>query len=115
MVEFFINMQFKTLYDLRTVFFGGGDALTGFSSTIRGLIVSPSGIGHIALYLLPTVLFVVRVLLGKFRPVMPDRWKIGVLAVLMPVAFFSNVIMISLNPASKALHNNEYTASRIMS
>ena len=109
LVEFFINMQFKTLYDLRTVFFGGGDALTGFSSTIRGLIVSPSGIGHIALYLLPTVLFVVRVLLGKFRPVMPDRWKIGVLAVLMPVAFFSNVIMISLNPASKALHNNEYT------
>ena len=109
LVEFFINMQFKTLYDLRTVFFGGGDALTGFSSTIRGLIVSPSGIGHIALYLLPTVLFVVRVLLGKFRPVMPDRWKIGVLAVLMPVAFFSNVIMISLNPASKAIHNNEYT------
>ena len=109
LVEFFINMQFKTLYDLRTVFFGGGDALTGFSSTIRGLIVSPSGIGHIALYLLPTVLFVVRVLLGKFRPVMPDRWKIGVLAVLMPVAFFSNVIMISLNPAFKAIHNNEYT------
>ncbi|MCR5047777.1 MAG: sulfatase-like hydrolase/transferase [Saccharofermentans sp.] len=109
LVEFFINMQFKTLYDLHTVFFGGGDALTGFSSTIRGLIVSPSGIGHIALYLLPTVLFVVRVLLGKFRPVMPDRWKIGVLAVLMPVAFFSNVIMISLNPASKAIHNNEYT------
>ena len=109
LVEFFINMQFKTLYDLRTVLFGGGDALTGFSSTIRGLIVSPSGIGHIALYLLPTVLFVVRVLLGKFRPVMPDRWKIGVLAVLMPVAFFSNVIMISLNPASKAIHNNEYT------
>lgn len=109
LVEFFINMQFKTLYDLRTVFFGGGDALTGFSSTIRGLIVSPSGIGHIALYLLPTVLFVVRVVLGKFRPVMPDRWKIGVLAVLMPVAFFSNVIMISLNPASKAIHNNEYT------
>ena len=109
LVEFFINMQFKTLYDLRTVFFGGGDALTGFSSTIRGLIVSHSGIGHIALYLLPTVLFVVRVLLGKFRPVMPDRWKIGVLAVLMPVAFFSNVIMISLNPASKAIHNNEYT------
>lgn len=109
LVEFFINMQFKTLYDLRTIFFGGGDALTGFSSTIRGLIVSPSGIGHIALYLLPTVLFVVRVLLGKFRPVMPDRWKIGVLAVLMPVTFFSNVIMISLNPASKAIHNNEYT------
>jgi len=109
LVEFFINMQFKTLYDLRTVLFGGGDALTGFSSTIRGLIVSPSGIGHIALYLLPTVLFVVRVLLGKFRPVMPDRWKIGVLAVLMPVAFFSNVIMISLNPASQAIHNNEYT------
>ena len=109
LVEFFINMQFKTLYDLRTVFFGGGDALTGFSSTIRGLIVSPSGIGHILLYLLPTALFVVRVVLGKFKPVMPDRWKIGVLAVLMPVAFFSNVIMIALNPASKAIHNNEYT------
>lgn len=102
-------MQFKTLYDLRTVFFGGGDALTGFSSTIRGLIVSPSGIGHIVLFLLPTLFFVARVIAGKFKPVMPDRWKIGVLAVLMPVAFFTNVVMIALNPASKAVHSNEYT------
>lgn len=109
LVEFFINMQFKTLYDLRTVFFGGGDALTGFSSTIRGLMVSPSGIGHIALYLVPTALFVVRVLLGKFHPKMPDRWKIGILALLMPVSFFSNTIMIAVNPALKAIHNTEYT------
>ena len=109
LVEFFINMQFKTLYDIRTVVFGGGDALTGFSDTIRGLIFSASGIGHIVLFLLPTVIFAVRVILHKFNPVTPDRWLVGFLAVLMPLSFFSNVILISGNPALSAAHGKEYT------
>ena len=109
LVEFFIWMQFKTLYDINTVCFGGGDALTGFASTIRSLIFSASGIVHIVLFLLPTIIFIVRVLMGKFIPVKLDRWKVGLLAIIIPVTFFSNLIMISLNPASSAIHGKEYS------
>ena len=109
LVEFFINMQFKTLYDISTVLFGGGDALTGFSSTIRGLIFSASRNRSHHRCSFSRRHLRCKGAFGKFNPVIPDRWKVGLLAVLMPVAFFSNVIMISLNPASKAIHNNEYT------
>ncbi len=109
LVEFFIWMQFKTLYDINTVVFGGGDALTGFSSMIKSLIVSKSGITHIILFLLPTLIFVVRVALRKFRPVPVERWKIGLLAIIIPVTFFTNIIVISSNPASSAIHGNEYS------
>ena len=108
LVEFFIWMQFKTVYDINTVLFGGGDALTGFSSTIKGLIFSASGIGHIIAFLLPTLIFIVRLCMGRFRPVRLEPWKVGLLALLIPVTFFSNMIMVSLNPASKAVHNEEY-------
>ena len=109
LIEFFIWMQFKTVYDINTVLFGGGDALTGFSDMIKELIFSTNGMLHIFAFLLPTLLFVVRLLRRRFLPVTPEQWKIGLLALIIPVAFFSNTIMISLNPALNAVHNEEYS------
>ncbi|MCR5592401.1 MAG: LTA synthase family protein [Saccharofermentans sp.] len=109
LIEFFIAMQFKTLYDLHTVFFGGEDALTGFASTIKSLILSKSGIGHIFLFLLPTLVYVIRVIIHKVDLKRPDSWKIGLMAVLIPVSFFTNVIIISTSDAKSALHGKEYS------
>lgn len=108
-VEFFIYMQFKTLYDIHTVFFGGEDALTGFSSTIQSLVLSRSGILHLFLFLLPTVLYAVRVIIHKVDLKRPDSWKIGLMAVLIPVTFFTNVIIISRSDAKSAVHGREYS------
>ena len=101
-------MQFKTVYDINTVVFGGGDALTGFSDMIKALIFSKNGILHIIGFLLPTIIFIVRLATRRFRPFVLEQWKVGLLALLIPAAFFSNMLMISLNPASRAVHNEEY-------
>lgn len=108
LVEFFIWMQFKTVYDINTVVFGGGDALTGFSDMIKALIFSKNGMGHIIGFLLPTLIFIVRLATRRFRPFVLEQWKVGLLALLIPVAFFSNMLMISLNSASRVVHNEEY-------
>ena len=108
LVEFFIWMQFKTVYDINTVVFGGGDALTGFSDMIKALIFSKNGMLHIIGFLLPTIIFIVRLATRRFRPFVLEQWKVGLLALLIPAAFFSNMLMISLNPASRAVHNEEY-------
>ena len=108
-IEFFIFMQFKSFYDINTVLFGGGDALTGFSDMIMSLVVSTSGIVHIILFLLPTVIYIIRVITGKLlaRPI--DKWKMGLLALLIPVAFFTNLGIISSNEALASVHGREYS------
>ncbi|MBR3533090.1 MAG: sulfatase-like hydrolase/transferase [Clostridiales bacterium] len=109
LIEYFIHMQFRTVYDLRTVFFGGGDALTGFSSTIRSLVLSPAGISHIALFLVPVILFVIRLVSGRFRPVRIERWKTGLMALMIPVAFFAHVLLISSDAYAANMHGKEYS------
>ena len=108
-IEFFIFMQFKSFYDINTVLFGGGDALTGFSDMIMSLVVSTSGILHIILFLLPTVIYIIRIITGKLlaRPI--DKWKMGLLALLIPVAFFTNLGIISSNEALASVHGREYS------
>lgn len=109
MIEFFINMQFKTLYDIRTVLFGGEGALTGFASTIQSLIVSRSGILHIILFLLPVISLALRLITHKFVDfTRPENWKLGLMAVLIPVTFFSNLIYISSDPGRASVHGSEY-------
>ena len=115
LVEFFIWMQFKTVYDINTVVFGGGDALTGFASTIRSLIFSVSGITHILLFLLPTVIYAVRVITGRFLPAPVEKWKMGLMALIIPVAFFTNVAVISHSEALSAVHGKEYNFATAVS
>lgn len=109
LVEYFIFMQFKSFYDINTILFGGGDALTGFSDMIMSLVVSTSGILHIILFLLPTVIYIIRLISGRLLPRPIDRWKMGVLALIIPVAFFVNLAVISSNEALASVHGKEYS------
>ena len=109
LIEFFIHMQFRTLYDIRTVLFGGGGALTGFASTIQSLILSRSGIGHIILFCLPVILFVIRLLVHKIDFTSISRWKVGIMTLLIPATFFTNLLIIGLNPPMRAVYGDEYT------
>ncbi len=56
-VEFLIYRQFKVAYDLNTILNAATDALGGFGADIRRLIFCFDGISHIALFLLPLILW----------------------------------------------------------
>lgn len=58
-VEFLIYRQFKVAYDLKTILNAATDALGGFGADIRRLIFCFDGISHIALLLLPLILWFV--------------------------------------------------------
>ncbi|MDE5865647.1 MAG: hypothetical protein K2H31_03480, partial [Lachnospiraceae bacterium] len=58
-VEFLVYRQFKVAYDLNTIFNAATDALGGFGADIRLLIFCFDGISHIALFLLPLILWFV--------------------------------------------------------
>ncbi|MBD5393275.1 MAG: LTA synthase family protein [Lachnospiraceae bacterium] len=58
-VEFLVYRQFKVAYDLNTIMNAATDALGGFSADIRQLIFCFDGISHIALFLLPLILWFV--------------------------------------------------------
>ena len=56
-VEFLVYRQFKVAYDLNTILNAATDALGGFGADIRRLIFCFDGISHIALLLLPLILW----------------------------------------------------------
>lgn len=56
-INYFVFSAFRMFYDVRTVFAGGGDAAGGFGEQIAGMVLSPSGIMHILLFILPAVLY----------------------------------------------------------
>ena len=56
-VEYFVYREFKLFYDLNTVLYGAHDAATGFTEQIAGLVLSPAGITHIALFFAPAVCY----------------------------------------------------------
>lgn len=58
-VEFLVYRQFKVAYDLKTILNAATDALGGFGADIRRLIFCFDGISHIALLLLPFILWFV--------------------------------------------------------
>ena len=58
-VEFLVYRQFKVAYDLNTILNAATDALGGFGADIRRLIFCFDGISHIALLLLPLILWFV--------------------------------------------------------
>lgn len=59
LVEFLVYRQFKVAYDLKTIWNAATDALGGFGADIRQLIFCFDGISHIALFLLPLILWFV--------------------------------------------------------
>ena len=58
-IEFFVYRQFKVFYDLNTVLGGAGDVAGGFMSDVIRLVFSADGLLHIALFLLPTILYAI--------------------------------------------------------
>lgn len=69
-VEFLVYRQFKVAYDINTILNAATDALGGFGDDIRQLIFCFDGISHIALFLLPLILwFVLReMIIGQLPP-----------------------------------------------
>lgn len=69
-VEFLVYRQFKVAYDINTILNAATDALGGFGDDIRQLIFCFDGISHIALFLLPLILwFVLREMItGQLPP-----------------------------------------------
>ena len=56
-VEYFVYRQFKMYYDPTTVLLGASDVASQFGGTVRELVLSPEGIGHIVLFMLPATLY----------------------------------------------------------
>ncbi len=62
LIEFFIYKQFKTFYDIGSMFSNGADAVGGFYKDILRMIFSWDGFTKIVLFLLPAALYA---LLGR--------------------------------------------------
>lgn len=108
LVEYFIYMQFKELYDLNTIMNGAGGALTGFTTTILGLIFSPLGVFHLFLYSIPLSLLVMDLKKKTYDYTQPDKQvKIGT-AVAIPVCFVLNLIIIACIPSARTIVGAEY-------
>ena len=54
---YFVYKTFKMFYDLRTVFSGGTDALTGFTDDTVKMVFSRTGLIHIGLFFLPVLIY----------------------------------------------------------
>ena len=109
LVEYFINMQFKTLYDINTITNGQGDALTGFRSTIIDLMLSPSGLLRIALFLLPSVILLVLAIIGKLHEPTHDKWYIGIVVIVCISALLVNMAIIRFTPSAYNAYKVEYS------
>ena len=108
LVEYFIYMEFKELYDLNTIMNGAGGALTGFTSTIIGLIISPLGILHLILYSIPIAILIADVKRKKYDYTPPEKWFKTATAVTIPVALVVNIIIIACIPSARNIVGNEY-------
>ena len=59
LIEYFVYRKFKVLYNLSTTLGGAGDAVGDFQADIWLMVFSREGLVRIALFFLPTVLFLV--------------------------------------------------------
>ena len=58
-VEYFVFRQFKVYYDPATVLSGAGDVAGQFTGEALQLVLSPTGLAHIVLFLLPAIAYTV--------------------------------------------------------
>lgn len=56
---YFVYCEFRVFYSLMTIFNAAGDAVGEFSYNIKILLLSPGGIVHIILFLLPVIIYLV--------------------------------------------------------
>ena len=103
-IEYFIYRQFKVFYDLHTIFNGAGHMLTGFLKETLKLVFSISGLWHIFLFYIPTlVYFLVGHRLDACRP--PKKGlRIG-LAIQMVILLLAAWLLIRIVP----VYHNTYS------
>ena len=86
LVEYFIFKQFKTCYNIGSMFSNGGDALGGFFHEIVLMVFSWDGFFKIILFLLPTILYAIfGKNLGRYQR---SWWMCRLFAVLVAVLIF---------------------------
>ena len=109
LVEYFIYMQFKELYDLNTIMNGAGGALTGFTTTILGLIFSPLGLFHLFLYSIPLSILIMDLKRKTYDYTQPEKQVKTATAVLIPVCLVFNIIIIACIPSARTIVGAEYS------
>ena len=87
---------------------GAGGALTGFTSTIMGLIFSPLGIFHLFLYSIPLSILIMDLKRKKYDYSQPEKQIKTATAVMIPVALVFNIIIIACIPSARNIVGNEY-------
>lgn len=109
-IEYFVYRQFKIFYDLKTVTGGAAGALGGFGSTILSLVFSPSGIGHIVLFLIPTALYVIFGIFLKKDPAGRAGWKfVLAMAICAVICFFGDIGLIHVSTTYRAAYSSQYS------
>ena len=108
LVYFFVHKQFKTFYELTTVFAGAGGVATGFMDHVARLIFSLSGILAIVLYLAPPILYFIY----------GEKWDTGErtsfynilqLLIVCIVVSVINVPVVKSNDALNGTYSNRYS------
>ncbi|MCQ2532031.1 MAG: LTA synthase family protein [Saccharofermentans sp.] len=109
LVEYFIYKQFKELYDINTILNAHSDALTGFTSTIIDLMLSPQGLLRIVLFMLPAIIILVLIIIGKFNEPTHDRWYRGLIVLVFIGALILNMALIRYIPSAYNAYKTEYS------
>ncbi len=106
-IEYFIYRQFKVFYDLNTIFNGAGHMLTGFMKETLKLVFSASGLWHIFLFYLPTIIyFLFGMYLDACKP--PKRGLRIALAVQMVILLLANLLMVVIVPTYRSTYSTRY-------
>ena len=103
-IEYFIYRQFKVFYDLHTIFNGAGHMLTGFWKETLKLVFSLSGLWHIFLFYIPTlVYFIFGHRLDACKP--PRKGLRLALAIQMVIMLLAAWLLIRIVP----VYHNTYS------
>lgn len=109
MVQYFIYKQFKELYDINTIVNAQNDALTGFRSTIIELMLSPSGMMRIVLFLLPSLTLLFFIITKRYNEPVHDKWYRGLIVLAFIGALLVNMGLIRFIPANYNAYKIEYS------
>lgn len=114
LIEYFVYLQFKIFYDVRTCLNGAGGVFKDFLGDIFRLIFSWNGLSRIFLFLLPTVLFAVFGL-RHATPRRPGwRFQVGGLCAVVLIFFLAS-FGVSKSPTLSLICGEEYTYQGVVS
>lgn len=107
LIEYFVYMQFKMFYDLRTIANGAMDVLGGFSTQILRLVFSLSGMIHLVLFALPAI--VDFILIREIEPLRFGRRDVSAVSAFAVLITLIVNMSIETTPAQKILLSEQYS------